>query len=388
MQELLNFWKMRQLSLIGKITIIKTLALAKLVHLFTSLPTPGVEVMKKIKNILYGFLWNNKNDKIRRTKICQSYQNDGLKMVDLDCFVASLKCSWVKRLQCNPNADAKWVILSKIILRQHAENLTWYGETMLKKIAGNMRNEFWKNVLEAWASFTKCFESKPENILCEVIWCDEFLKYKTCLNKQWRAKGMFFLCDLMKGKELLTHGEIERKYGITLNFIDYSSIKIKMAPLIRLITNVNANAVLPAIPPRTFLVLHEPKIGQLVNRVLINKLGQKNWDINRKIQNKWIHETQKYRRGTLTEIRQITQSTSMQALHYRIVNRIIPTNTFMFKANLSDTNLCTFCRLVPETPGHLFVKCEKVQELFMNIVTLLRVKYNFEVRLEKIKKMF
>ena len=39
-QNLLNIWQQRNLSLIGKITITKTLALSKLVFVFTSLPYP------------------------------------------------------------------------------------------------------------------------------------------------------------------------------------------------------------------------------------------------------------------------------------------------------------------------------------------------------------
>ena len=60
-----------------------------------------------------------KNDKIRRTKICQSYQNDGIKMIDVDIFVASLKCSWIKRLQDNSATERKWVTESRISLNEH-----------------------------------------------------------------------------------------------------------------------------------------------------------------------------------------------------------------------------------------------------------------------------
>ena len=46
-------WSKRKLTLIGRITIIKSLALAKFVHLFLALPNPPGELVKKIeKNIL------------------------------------------------------------------------------------------------------------------------------------------------------------------------------------------------------------------------------------------------------------------------------------------------------------------------------------------------
>ena len=50
-QNLLNIWQQRNLSLIGKITIMKTLALSKLVFLFTSLPNPKEAFFYNLKKL-------------------------------------------------------------------------------------------------------------------------------------------------------------------------------------------------------------------------------------------------------------------------------------------------------------------------------------------------
>ena len=51
LQKVINIWKMRNLSLLGKITIFKTLALSKIIHLalVTNVPTAIIELLSKIQ---------------------------------------------------------------------------------------------------------------------------------------------------------------------------------------------------------------------------------------------------------------------------------------------------------------------------------------------------
>ena len=57
-KNLLGHWAKRKLTLIGRITIIQSLALSKFVHLFLSLPDPPKELLKELEKCFYGFLWN------------------------------------------------------------------------------------------------------------------------------------------------------------------------------------------------------------------------------------------------------------------------------------------------------------------------------------------
>ena len=84
----------------------------------------------------------------------------------------------------------------------------------------------------------------------------------------------------------------------------------------------------------------------------------------------------------------ITLSTSLQSLHYRIVNRILPTNTFLLRAGLTDSNLCTFCNVALETLDHLFMNCGKVREFISKIKSMLLQKYKFHITSEQINCVF
>ena len=62
-QSILNSWSARRLTLLGKITVIKSLAVSQIVYLLSSLPSHQ-KVVHEINSILYDFLWD-KGDTIR-----------------------------------------------------------------------------------------------------------------------------------------------------------------------------------------------------------------------------------------------------------------------------------------------------------------------------------
>ena len=63
----LNQWSKRDLTPFGKVTVIKTLILSKIVHLLMALPTPSTKTINEINKMFYNFLWNGKPDPIKRS---------------------------------------------------------------------------------------------------------------------------------------------------------------------------------------------------------------------------------------------------------------------------------------------------------------------------------
>ena len=55
-KRLLNDWSLRKISLRGKITVIKTLALPILVQCYTVLPNPPDHIIKQLQDIVFSFL--------------------------------------------------------------------------------------------------------------------------------------------------------------------------------------------------------------------------------------------------------------------------------------------------------------------------------------------
>jgi hypothetical protein len=105
---LIEQWTRRILTSIGRATVIKTLLIPKLNHLFISLPTPNRETVSYLCKSIFEFLWRSSVDKVKRSVITQDYLSGGIKMVDLNNFITSLKYAWIKRLT-KSNSHKPWM---------------------------------------------------------------------------------------------------------------------------------------------------------------------------------------------------------------------------------------------------------------------------------------
>ena len=77
----LRWWNTRDLSLKGRILIIKSIALAKVVYLTGALHTPNW-VINEINKEFFGFVWKFKRDKLARKVLVNTVDNTGLNMID------------------------------------------------------------------------------------------------------------------------------------------------------------------------------------------------------------------------------------------------------------------------------------------------------------------
>ena len=83
---------MRDLSIAGRITVFKILAISKIVHLalVKTIPNSIIQVLNKIQK---EFIWKTRNRKIKHYTLCKNYENGGLKNVDIMYKVVRLQCS-------------------------------------------------------------------------------------------------------------------------------------------------------------------------------------------------------------------------------------------------------------------------------------------------------
>jgi len=88
-------WSWRGLSLFGKVSIIKSLLLPKLVYIFSILPPPS-DFISQIQTIIYKFLWKGP-DKIARRAAINSSDNGGLNITDMTP-IKSLRLAWISKI--------------------------------------------------------------------------------------------------------------------------------------------------------------------------------------------------------------------------------------------------------------------------------------------------
>ena len=73
-ESILMRWKKRNLTLFGKVLIIKSFAISKLILAVSLLPIPECCV-EEINKILFNFLWGSK-DKVKRIKVIKKSRKE------------------------------------------------------------------------------------------------------------------------------------------------------------------------------------------------------------------------------------------------------------------------------------------------------------------------
>jgi hypothetical protein len=64
-ENTINRWSKQTLTPLGKNTIIKTLIISKLKHLFLAIPGPDENMIRQLISEIYSFIWDDKADKVR-----------------------------------------------------------------------------------------------------------------------------------------------------------------------------------------------------------------------------------------------------------------------------------------------------------------------------------
>ena len=186
-RKMVNMWSKRNISTIDRITVVKSLMVPKLTHLYMSLPNPNVDLMKEIDTIFFNYIWNSKVDRIARKLIARNYNEGGLKMINTLMFIKSLKITWIRRLQ---QSNSAWVTLLNSSLPRwftafHVLGVRFYDEICL------LLNSFWKDVFSATCEFKLLVQ---DNIFLSSLWCnDDFrINNKYIFITQWLSIHWWF----------------------------------------------------------------------------------------------------------------------------------------------------------------------------------------------------
>ena len=79
MKGLFKQWNKRNLTPIGKITVVKSLILPVLNHLCVPLPNPSIDIIKDIEDMLYTFIWKSSVNRVKKDIMQKEYQRGDLR---------------------------------------------------------------------------------------------------------------------------------------------------------------------------------------------------------------------------------------------------------------------------------------------------------------------
>ena len=232
-EQIFSSWDKRNLSVIGKTLIIKSLALSQLLYLTSVIPNPEAPIMKRIETLLFKYVWNKKPDKIKRNYLISPTEKGGLGIPHVPSQFAALKCAWIKRLISESNASWKLLILRQLPCR---DRFLWgcnFHKRDIKKIFHRVKSKFWLEVISSWSEFNYKIPETKSEIENETLWFNSLIRIgnETVLYKKWYDKGIKHISDILsQNGTFLSFDRFVQKFQLSTNFLMYRSL-ISAIPL-------------------------------------------------------------------------------------------------------------------------------------------------------------
>ena len=382
-QALLNSWIYRELTYMGKIIVIKSLALPILIQSLTVLPNPPSSMLKQIQNIFFNFLWSGKPDKIKRNVLIGGYENGGLKMPHIESFCFSLKMTWINKLLDPLNISPWKTLLIDQYNKYGADKIWLMTPEGINKVSSKF-NSFWKDIFLNWNILNNTPDITPEGIMKQSIWLNNNLKIsnKTIFYQKWCDAGIYFICDLLdENSEFLTLENFCTRYNLDVNFLEYHSV-IHMIPNTWKELIANSEKITQVTNENYEYVKKNKKSCQYFCQKFVNRHAvrpskqEEKWDrdLNTNIENWEMLYTMPFK---------CTKNNKLLMFQFKILHRTLATNAVLHRYGLKETHMCDFCNETKETICHLFWECMFVRNLWIEISEFVLQRCNFTILLDK-----
>ena len=371
----LKRWQHRKLSLMGKITVVKTFALPKLIYPLTVLQNPSEEQITLIKKKIFEFIWDKKPDKIKRKLLTQDYEKGGLKLLDFDSFLLAIKASWVKKIFDEKNNGTLKEIYLKTIHKCGGKLILECNTSVQDILKLFHRKTFIQTILKSWILIRK--PETKEHINQEIIWNNKYIKVgnETIYFKLWYNKGIKHIQQIydFRYQNFFKFEELVHLFDLPRNEI------------------YRYNQLITSIPKRWKERLKNETPSQPYTEKFIEDFFKSQRSV------KFLYDY-KVRQEPIPEIKseikwqnsfeggnfnwKIIYTTSFKCsidqkirnFQYKYLMQIIPTNVFLFKCNLVQSILCDFCNMYVETTKHLFWECSTIKQFWLGIEVYLTQK--------------
>jgi hypothetical protein len=358
-KRILDMWQQRDLSIIGKIIILKSLAFSKVLYQ-CGVMAPPQDFITTLNDIAYDFVWGYKPEKIKRLTLISEYEQGGQKMLDIESFLKAQKAMWVKRL-LSPDV-ASWKALPNLFLKGMLGNNTFRCNMNCKEKPINFPDFYW-HVLKYWFEAKEITQkpSTPFNIRRECLWLNKNIKVNNNELKGalWHNSGINIIHDIVnENGKFLTTAEIETKFGIKCDTLKYNTLKDAI-PL-------EWRKVLQSMKiPQEAISFQETLALNIQNRTInIDNITNKDiyWIFVRNIQKKPIITERSWQKLEITDeqwkeiftIPSTIRDTKIKAFQYKLLFNLVPCNVYLNKIKKSDTDKCDTCQELDDITHYIF----------------------------------
>ena len=219
-RQTLLTWRVRGLSLIGKVVVINMLISSLFVYQLAVMPLLTNEIIQQIYQIYQNFIWEDKKAKMKLKILMAHKQEGGLGLNDIEQKDKALKIKWVFRAQ----EEFKIQNLAMFYLNSLLKDKIWECTLCKRDIEVLFDDSFWRNVLIAWNELRDVSPEGDNVIEKQMLWYNSNIKIgkQVICYKKWAEKGVMYVQDLLtESKDCMTYAEFATAYGIEGSYVKY-----------------------------------------------------------------------------------------------------------------------------------------------------------------------
>ena len=145
-------------------------------YLATIIPVPQ-NFWDTLKALHKDFIWSGKKPNIKHSTLIGDYCEGGLKAVDNDAKLLSLKFLWIKRLK-DPDLHP-WKVTANQLLSQVGGDTIFHTNLCPSNNLKQQLNElplFYKELINLWEKMSESENMNGNDILAQSLWNNKFVK--------------------------------------------------------------------------------------------------------------------------------------------------------------------------------------------------------------------
>ena len=365
-------WRARDLTLFGRVLIIKSLGLSKIIDSISNIEAPD-GIASAVRKNLSNFIWKNKKDRTKRTTLYQDLEKGGILITDVDLMFRSLRLAWIPRLLTA--GDCNWCTVPYHFFRKLG------GLNFLLKCNCDPKHLpqppiFYRNIIQFFKELKTIYGYDQGSGLVLFNNREILVDNKAVYINNWVENDVISIKDLLKDDgNYLPFQEFTDKFACKTNFLQYYQI-INAIPnhlLLKARQVVFVNKEYFTSNDHFFYFNNNVgiKLDNAISRdfyqLLIDKThkgghtGPKRWSEN-------LSLNEEYWGKIFKSLRTICKETKLREFQYKFIHRTVVTKGELFKYGIKPDDECCFCG-EKDSLDHTFIHCSFTKS-FVQKVTL------------------
>lgn len=357
-KNILQLWKMRNLTLMGRIQIIKTFIISQFLFICSVTPIPD-RYVKEINNMVYNFIWKGGKDKIKRSTLVSKYENGGLNAPDIQKMIEVSRIQWVPKYLSSKSHV--WKRFFEQCMKDVDINLRWFlrANFNINLLKGHIP-VFYCEVLSAWSKVGECAPFGK----AYVIWYNKhvLIDKKPVFYETFEHAGLHYINDLYDAHGTLYPFDYWVREGVPKTlYMVWAGLVSNIMDKTKLSANYETSYPEPVIKLKTGIYELNAVNSKLIYQEIVKQSFGDECNVPKVVKYLTDDEGTTQNWKAVFQMVQTPMDIKTRDFQYRFLFDILCNNQKLHKWHLRNNSKCDFCKEADEDLEHLFWNCKHVK---------------------------